>query len=222
MTDTDKSEDDHTRVHLVTIGHDRTNIGPFVRLSFGIVGPPLLFLTHRLELREWRKNLWQAKKLPKQVAKVHCRVAFVCRPCRSWDHRKDILSSRVMFLFKSCIHRRNRPSIIMRTYHEHNKKLPDCVKKSTRLRESTSRPPLIHRVFCAAWLQPEQNRTRIVLGWNSYHLNLWAFYLISCWGSHISSIRHFWENLKKTRHYDVAVHLSVSQKAKGNTNIWQK
>ena len=25
-----------------------------------------------------------------------------------------------------------------------------------------------------------------------------------------------------TRHYDVAVHLPVSQKAKGNTNIWQK
>jgi len=161
--------DGHTRVQLLTIGGDRTNIGPFVRLSFGIVGPPLLFLTHRLELREWRKNLWQAKKLPKQVAKVHCRVAFVCRPCRSWDHRKDILSSRVMFLFKSCIHRRNRPSIIMRTYHEHNKKLPDCVKKSTRLRESTSRPPLIHRVFCAAWLQPEQNRTRTKRYCNNSH-----------------------------------------------------
>ena len=26
----------------------------------------------------------------------------------------------------------------------------------------------------------------------------------------------------KTRHYDVAVHLPVRQKAKGNTNIWQK
>jgi len=27
---------------------------------------------------------------------------------------------------------------------------------------------------------------------------------------------------KKTRHYNVAVHLPVSQKAKGNTNICQK
>ena len=27
---------------------------------------------------------------------------------------------------------------------------------------------------------------------------------------------------KETRHYDVAVHLPVSQKAKGNTNICQK
>ena len=106
------------------------------------------------------KNLWQAKKVPKQVAKVHCCLAFVWRSCRSWDHLEDILSSRVMFLFSSCVHRRNRPSVILRTYHEHNKKLPDSVRKSTRLRESTWRPPLIHSVFCAAWMQPGQNRTR--------------------------------------------------------------
>ena len=30
------------------------------------------------------------------------------------------------------------------------------------------------------------------------------------------------EKHNKTRHYDVVVHLSASQKAKGNTNIWQK
>ena len=152
--------DGHTTAPLFTISRDRTNIGPFVQLSFGIVGPPLYFLTHRPQLREWRKNLWQAKKVPKQVAKVHCRVEFVCPSCRSWDHREDILSSRVMFLFSSCVYRRNRLSFIMRTYYEHYKKLPDCVRKATRLREWTSRPSLIHRVACAAWMQPGQNRTR--------------------------------------------------------------
>ena len=162
--------DGHTTAPLFTIGRDRTNIGPFVKLSFGIVGPPLQFPKHRLKLPEWRKNLWLAKKVPEHVAKVHCRVAFLCRSCRSWDHREDILSSRVMFLFDSFVYRGNRPSVILRTYHEHNRKLPDYVRKSTRLRESTSRPPLIHRVFYVAWLQPERNRTRTVLEWNSYHL----------------------------------------------------
>ena len=72
------TSDGHTIKEMFKFGSDRINTGPVVRASWSIVSPPVEFFRLRQQLREWWQNLWHAKKLQEDIAKVHFRVELVC------------------------------------------------------------------------------------------------------------------------------------------------
>ena len=63
------------------------------------------------------------------------------------SNREGILSNRVIFVFTSCDHRCHRAFIASRRQYEGNKKLLDCFRKATRLREALAMPLCSHRII---------------------------------------------------------------------------
>ena len=100
------------------------------------------------QLREWRQNLWHVKikKFPEDHTMVRFLVGFVSSSDPSCGHRDGILSHRVVFVFSSCNHRCHRVLFASGNQYEGNKKLPDCRRKATRLREAFALPSWSPRI----------------------------------------------------------------------------
>ena len=134
------TQDGNTNIEIFKFGSDRENIRSFVRASLAIVWSPVDFLRLRQHLRELGQNLWHVKKFPEDNTMVGFRVEFVSPSCPSWGHRDGILTDRAVFVFTSCDHRCYRAIFDSRKQYEGNKKVPDCLRKATRLREALALP----------------------------------------------------------------------------------
>ena len=129
---------------MFKVGSDRENIGPFAKPSSPIVWPPVVFSRLRQQLRERRQNLWHAKKFTEVLAKanlLHSCVHFALREAI------EILSNRDFFVITSYDHRWYQEFFISRRQYDGNKKLPDCLTKATRLRETLTISSCSHRII---------------------------------------------------------------------------
>ena len=85
--------------------------------------------------------------MPKNSRRTLWRFIFVLNSCVHFALRKAIVMASCQIVSSSCDHRCHRAFFASRRQYEGNKKLSDCLRKATRLREALAMPSCSHRII---------------------------------------------------------------------------